>query len=109
HFSTNAAGMERVLDAIAKELDQRAPELAQDPRFDTIYFGGGTPSLIPIERIAAYIDQARKLFKVAEDAEITLEANPDDIIPEKLQAWKAAGVNRMSLGTQSFREERLRF
>ena len=109
HFSTNAAGMDRVLDAIGTELDQRATELAQDPRIGTIYFGGGTPSLIPIDRIAAYIDQARKLFNVAADAEITLEANPDDITSDRLQQWKDAGINRMSLGTQSFREERLRF
>src|SRR5688572_19890988 len=101
--------MERVLDAITTELDQRAPELTHDPNIGTIYFGGGTPSLIPIGRIAAYIDQARKLFNVAEDAEITLEANPDDITSDRLQAWKDAGINRMSLGTQSFREKRLHF
>ncbi len=101
--------MDRVLNAITTELDQRAVELAQHPQIGTIYFGGGTPSLIPIERIAAYIDQARKLFNVSPDAEITLEANPDDITPEKLQAWKSAGINRISLGTQSFREDRLQF
>jgi oxygen-independent coproporphyrinogen III oxidase len=101
--------MERVLDSIAAELEHRSPEIANDTQVETIYFGGGTPSLIPVERIAAYIDQARRLFKVPSDAEITLEANPDDITPERLDAWKKAGINRMSLGTQSFREERLRF
>ncbi len=108
HFSTNSAGMDRVLDAIGSELDQRVAEFS-DRNVSTIYFGGGTPSMIPIERIAGYIDQARRLFKVAEDVEITLEANPDDISPEKLAAWKAIGINRLSLGTQSFREDRLRF
>lgn len=108
HFSTNAAGMDRVLDAIEQELLQRADEL-NDKNISTIYFGGGTPSLIPTDRIMRYIDLARKLFTVAPNAEITLEANPDDITPDRLQAWKETSVNRMSLGTQSFREERLRF
>ncbi len=108
HFSTNSAGMDRVLDAIGTELDQRASEFS-DRNVATIYFGGGTPSLIPIERIARYIDQARKLFNVDPDSEVTLEANPDDITSDRLQAWKDAGINRMSLGTQSFREDRLRF
>ena len=101
--------MERVLDAIATELDQRATELATDPNIGTIYFGGGTPSLIPTDRIAAYIDQARKLFNVAEDAEITLEANPTSVEAARFRGYRAAGVNRLSLGVQSLDDRELKF
>jgi oxygen-independent coproporphyrinogen III oxidase len=108
HFSTSTGSMERVLDAMERELEQRAHEVP-DRSLGTIYFGGGTPSLIPLHRIGRLINLARQLFTVAPDAEITLEANPDDISPEKLAQWKDLGINRLSLGTQSFREERLRF
>ncbi|MBK8340789.1 MAG: radical SAM family heme chaperone HemW [Flavobacteriales bacterium] len=108
HFSTSLDAQDRVLDAMRKELADRAGG-SGDAAVGTIYFGGGTPSLIPAARIAAFIQQARALFRVDADAEITLEANPDDITPERLDAWKAAGITRISLGTQSFREDRLKW
>jgi oxygen-independent coproporphyrinogen III oxidase len=108
HFSTNTAGMERVLDAMEKELLDRSGEL-QDKTTGTIYFGGGTPSLIPPQRIRRFLELASRLFQMDPHAEVTLEANPDDITPERLAIWKDLGINRLSLGTQSFREERLRF
>jgi oxygen-independent coproporphyrinogen-3 oxidase len=88
------------------ELIKRSRELG-DGRVGTIYFGGGTPSLLEPGRIATFIQQAHDLFRVERDAEVTLEANPDDITAERLHAWKAAGITRISLGTQSFRDERL--
>jgi oxygen-independent coproporphyrinogen III oxidase len=75
----------------------------------TIYFGGGTPSLLPMEDLKLLIDDLRALFSVAGDAEITLEANPDDITKEKLLGWKSAGINRLSIGVQSFFEEDLQW
>lgn len=105
HFST-ARQRDPVLDAMELELLRRSRE-AGDAPMGTIYFGGGTPSLLAPERIAAFIQQARDLFRVERDAEITLEANPDDITAERLHAWQAAGITRISLGTQSFRDERL--
>ncbi|MBK6539984.1 MAG: radical SAM family heme chaperone HemW [Flavobacteriales bacterium] len=107
HFSTSLGAQDRVLDAMSKELNERASELGGDS-VGTIYFGGGTPSLIDPARIATFVQQAHALFRVV-DAEITLEANPDDITPERLDAWKAAGITRISLGTQSFREDRLKW
>src|SRR5205085_11493115 len=70
---------------------------------------GGTPSLLLTEEIQKIIEQVNKHFQVEPDAEITLEANPDDITIEKLEGWKLAGVNRLSLGIQSFFEEDLQW
>lgn len=75
----------------------------------TVYFGGGTPSLLTIDECNAVMDAVRRNFPLAADAEITLEANPDDISPEHLAGWKAAGINRFSIGIQSFFEEELRW
>ena len=74
---------------------------------DTIYFGGGTPSILTVEEIQKLIQAARQYFNVNDQAEITLEANPDDINEEKLAGWKAIGINRFSIGVQSFKEEDL--
>lgn len=106
HFSTSANGREAMLDAMEKELLLRSTEIGDAP-VGTIYFGGGTPSLLEPARIASVIEQARDLFRVQSDAEVTLEANPDDITPEQLEHWRAMGITRLSLGTQSFRDERL--
>lgn len=75
----------------------------------TIYFGGGTPSLLENEELKALMDQLRRHFSISADAEITLEANPDDLLPEKLEHWKTLGINRLSIGIQSFRDEDLRW
>jgi oxygen-independent coproporphyrinogen-3 oxidase len=107
HFSTSAV-REPLLHAMERELVQRSRELGDAP-VGSIYFGGGTPSLLPPERIAAFIQLANDLLRVQRDAEITLEANPDDISAEQLAAWRAAGITRISLGTQSFRDDRLRW
>lgn len=106
HFSTAVRGREALLDAMEKELVLRARELGDAP-VASIYFGGGTPSLLEPARIAALLQLARDLLRVQRDAEVTLEANPDDITPERLEQWKAMGITRLSLGTQSFRDDRL--
>ena len=72
---------------------------------DTIYFGGGTPSLLGGEGIARALDIVQARFPVAASAEITIEANPDDVTPIAVAAWRAAGVNRMSLGAQTFDDD----
>lgn len=107
HFSTSK-DRSTVLDAMELELIRRSRELG-DGRVGTIYFGGGTPSLLEPGRIAGFIQQAHDLFRVERDAEITLEANPDDITAERLVEWRAAGITRISLGTQSFRDDRLKW
>jgi oxygen-independent coproporphyrinogen-3 oxidase len=108
HFSTNTKGKKEVLNAMQQELEVRAVEL-HNQTIDTIYFGGGTPSLIAMEDLASLLRTMRERFTIGTDPEITLEANPDDITEERLAAWKSAGITRISLGTQSFREERLHF
>jgi oxygen-independent coproporphyrinogen III oxidase len=75
---------------------------------DTIYFGGGTPSLLEPGEIADIIRACREAFAVSADAEVTLEANPETVSVDRLAAFRAAGVNRVSFGVQSFREDELR-
>ena len=76
---------------------------------DSLYVGGGTPSLLENEEVNQLIVEIRTHFNLLPDAEITLEANPDDLTEEKLKGWKAAGINRLSIGVQSFFEEDLRW
>ncbi|MCX6543583.1 MAG: radical SAM family heme chaperone HemW [Acidobacteria bacterium] len=74
---------------------------------DTIYFGGGTPSLLTPAELASIIDSCRQGFSVATDAEVTLEVNPETVSLETLSGYRAAGVNRLSIGVQSFRDDEL--
>ena len=108
HFSTSTKGRDALLDAMEKEMLLRSKEIGDAP-VGTLYFGGGTPSLLEPARIASFIQLARDLFRVQRDAEVTLEANPDDSASERLEQWKSMGITRLSLGTQSFREDRLRW
>ena len=100
--------MDKVANAINAEILQRKDYLGTQ-EVETIYFGGGTPSMLGVSDIESIIKTIYSTFVVATDAEITLEANPDDITPEKLRALKKSGINRLSIGIQSFREEDLQF
>ncbi len=106
HFSTNTKGRDEVIAAMRNELLLRRAELGNGP-LGSIYFGGGTPSLLPAQQLKGFLDDARGIATIATGAEITVEANPDDITAEVLAAWKDIGVTRVSLGTQSFRDDRL--
>jgi oxygen-independent coproporphyrinogen-3 oxidase len=75
---------------------------------DTIYFGGGTPSLLDPSEVARILEAAREAFAIAATAEITLEANPETVTVERLAGYRASGVNRVSFGVQSFRDDELR-
>ena len=107
HFSTSLQKAPEVLKSIEKEMEIRSEEINEE--INTVYFGGGTPSLIESESIASILNQANKYFKIAPDAEITLEANPDDINLLKAKSWKSMGINRFSLGIQSFADENLQW
>ncbi|SFG70681.1 radical SAM family heme chaperone HemW [Pontibacter chinhatensis] len=107
HFSTSMGHKEVTIQAISRELELRRSYL-QDQEVKTIYFGGGTPSLLTQAELQLLLQTIKGLFIVSEDAEITLEANPDDLKPEKLQELRAAGINRLSIGLQSFHEPHLR-
>jgi len=107
HFSTKQDGQGRVLSAMRRELLGRRGEV--DTALGSIYFGGGTPSLLGHADITMLLELSREHFVIADAAEVTLEANPDDITEETLERWKTAGVTRMSLGIQSFRDDRLKW
>jgi putative oxygen-independent coproporphyrinogen III oxidase len=93
----------RYVDALVREITGNPPCAA-----DTIYFGGGTPSLLEPEEIARLIEACRRAFDVTADAEITMEANPESVTEARLAEYRRAGVNRVSFGVQSFRDEELR-
>ena len=98
----------RYVDALVAEIAGGPERAALRRPADTIYFGGGTPSLLDPSDVARIIAACREHFDMAGDTEITLEANPESVDPAKLAALRAAGVNRISFGVQSFRDEELR-
>ena len=100
--------MDEVALAIVSEIEQRKGYLTGH-YVETIYFGGGTPSIIEISDIENILKAIYRNFPVDKEVEITLEANPDDLSPEKLSALKNSGINRLSIGIQSFRQEDLDF
>jgi oxygen-independent coproporphyrinogen-3 oxidase len=107
HFSTNLKRRDDMVTALGQELLMRANYLPQESVLSSIYFGGGTPSVLHPDQIASLIQQIASVWALAENAEITLEANPDDLSPAVLAGLKSAGVNRLSIGVQSFLERDL--
>ncbi|MGB0884992.1 MAG: radical SAM family heme chaperone HemW [Chitinophagales bacterium] len=108
HFSTSMNMKNDFVQALLKEIELRNIYLGLET-IESIYFGGGTPSLLEAEDLKQIFEALYKQYKIASDAEITLEANPDDIDKEKLLVWKQSGINRLSIGTQSFIERDLQF
>lgn len=108
HFSTSLKYKGEMVEAIVKELALQRDYLG-GAALETIYFGGGTPSLLEERELGAIIDQIYRLFPVAEAPEITLEANPDDLTSQQVRVLRNSPVNRLSVGVQSFSEEDLRF
>ncbi len=93
--------VERYLDTIDRECARRAEDAA-DVLFSSVFFGGGTPSALSARQFARLSESLRSRFRIAADAEITLEANPESVRDDRLEAWAAGGVNRLSFGAQSF-------
>jgi oxygen-independent coproporphyrinogen-3 oxidase len=108
HFSTSSRYKNEFVAALLKETELQKNYLPDEP-VETIYFGGGTPSLLEIEDLKLQIDKIRSIYSISKFAEITLEANPDDISEKKLSVWKDAGINRLSIGVQSFFDEDLKW
>lgn len=108
HFSTSLRQKNDFTGALLREISLQQNYL-QGQTVETIYFGGGTPSLLEQEELEIILDQLRRSFAIHPQAEYTLEANPDDITPAKLAAWKQVGINRLSIGIQSFFEEDLQW
>ncbi len=107
HFSTSLGKAEAVVNSIIKEIGLRSPEMKEEVQ--TIYFGGGTPSILATPTIENMLDAIKTNYSISSNPEITLEANPDDITAEKAMAWKQMGINRFSIGVQSFADENLRW
>jgi oxygen-independent coproporphyrinogen-3 oxidase len=95
---------DRFVAAVLREWDgwQHHPAWADSGTVETVYFGGGTPSRLDPEAIGRLLEEISRRRSIAPDAEVTLEANPDDVSPAAAAAWRGAGVNRISLGVQSF-------
>ena len=102
HFSTSTQLQENFVIALLQEVELQRDYLSES--VSTIYFGGGTPSILSSENIAKILRNITDTFSVEADTEITLEANPDDITQQKLVEWKQIGINRLSIGVQSFFE-----
>ncbi|NOT75448.1 MAG: radical SAM family heme chaperone HemW [Cyclobacteriaceae bacterium] len=107
HFSTDTSLLTDVCKSMSAELVLQKEYLTEP--VSTIYFGGGTPSLLTSSEIGHLIEKIQCLFKIAPDTEITLEANPDDLSKEKLKALRHSGINRLSIGIQSFNNDLLKF
>ena len=107
HFSTSLKKKEEMVLALAKEIQLRKDELGNEV-IATIYFGGGTPSILSIEEIQFLIDTIYQNFDVVENPEVTLEANPDDLSDEQIIKLSKTPINRLSIGIQSFFEDDLK-
>lgn len=100
--------MAAVMEAICTEAELQREYTGLDS-IDTVYFGGGTPSMLEPPMLIRLMESLTAHYRISDDAEITLEANPDDITDERLGLWKNAGINRLSIGIQSFRDQDLKY
>lgn len=108
HFATSLHYKNDLVAALLKEISLQK-EYLEGESVETIYFGGGTPSLCTSQELKSIVETIKSVLNVINDAEITLEANPDDISDEMLAGWKEIGINRLSIGVQSFFEEDLKW
>ena len=106
HFSTSLKDKEDMIKAINKEIYQKA--ILNNDKVSTIYFGGGTPSILDVEEINLIIENIYKNFNVGKNIEITIEANPDDLSKHKLNDLSKTKINRISIGVQSFIDKELK-
>jgi oxygen-independent coproporphyrinogen-3 oxidase len=121
YFSTSLALKEEIVNALITEVNLRSEKLksgssddiailsSPDERIQTIYFGGGTPSVLTENELNLILSSLKNNYIIDPHAEITLEANPDDITTQKLNEWKNAGINRLSIGIQSFIDRDLKW
>ena len=107
HFCTQLSKIDEMVAAMKQEISLRASDWSKTV-FETIYLGGGTPSLLSIDQLNDLIDHAYEKLVFSADLEFTLECNPEDITTEMLAQWKSLGVNRLSIGIQSFDDRSLK-
>jgi len=118
HFSTSLLLKDKMIHAILKEISMHASGnneamasmiLEKSESITSVYFGGGTPSILNQSELQSIFFQLHKFYNIHPDAEVTLEANPDDINQENLAQWRVAGINRLSIGIQSFFDRDLKW
>ncbi|WP_062054549.1 radical SAM family heme chaperone HemW [Aquimarina longa] len=107
HFSTSMKKKNEMIAALCNEIRLRKSETSTPQTIKTIYFGGGTPTVLSVEELQHIIDVIYSHYDITEDPEITIEANPDDLTKEKIESLARSSVNRLSIGIQSFFEEDL--
>ncbi len=105
HFSTQLKNIQPLVDALCMEIANESPFFHHP--LHTVYFGGGSPSLLNNRQLTQIFEAVSARFDLSKIQEITLEANPEDMIPESLQHWKSLGVNRLSVGIQSLNNDEL--
>ncbi|MCL6523046.1 MAG: radical SAM family heme chaperone HemW [Thermoflavifilum sp.] len=106
HFTTSLREVDALIEAMIREMELQSP-IWQAFQFDTLYFGGGTPSLLSPAQLEKLFYSIFQYFRWNKPLEITLEANPEDITPENLSCWKQLGIDRLSIGIQSLEDELL--
>lgn len=107
HFSTRLNLQEEMLVALIREMELR---LVDNPvEIETVYFGGGTPSLLSEDQLCRLLEGIHRHVKIRSNAEISLEANPEDVNPGMVRSWKKSGINRLSMGLQSAQDSRLKW
>ena len=107
HFSTSLKHKSALIQSICKEIELRKSEVTPESVVETIYFGGGTPSVLESKELQEILNTITIHYQVSAKAEITLEANPDDLNLNKLKSYNQIGINRLSIGVQSFFDEDL--
>ncbi|WP_109434227.1 radical SAM family heme chaperone HemW [Aquimarina sp. AU119] len=107
HFSTSMKKKDEMITALCDEIRLRKSEIDPNENIETIYFGGGTPTVLSIEELTRIIEVIYKNYSVIQNPEITVEANPDDLTEEKIKLLSSSDVNRLSIGIQSFFQEDL--
>lgn len=105
--TVNASLVSNFIDILLKEFKLRK-DYVEGEKIETVYFGGGTPSVLKNDELRKVIDFLYNTFDIVSDSEITLEANPDDLLPDYIEMLFRSGINRLSIGVQSFQEEHLK-
>ncbi len=108
-YAAKERNPEPLIAAILSDLKNHRQRLPNHPKLQSVFLGGGTPSLLSVKDLARIIEVANDTFGLADDAEITLEANPNDILSHAPADWAATGINRLSIGVQSFDDDALHF
>jgi oxygen-independent coproporphyrinogen-3 oxidase len=108
YLVTNLKLISDFISSLKKEITLYS-ELYKENEFDTIFFGGGTPSILSPDQIKEILDHLNGCFKISNDCEVTLESNPEDFLDKSSEEYRSAGINRLSLGVQSFLDPELKF